>query len=489
MSVLITEFETTVYVVTSEPDAGLSLQTIFQFVGEHPQLVTLAECEASLRRSPQAHVLVALDTSENVESLLKQFPSVPFIISERMPEALENLANCLGTVGSKPSYGQIIRLIHHGQEYHRLKPQQNSHPQPATWTQLTRSLVGQSAVMQEVRQQIIQVAPSNANVLILGESGTGKEVVARGIHDTSQRANGPFVPVNCGAIPADLLESELFGHEKGAFTGAIGARKGRFELAQGGTLFLDEIGDMPLPMQVKLLRVLQEREFERVGGTKTLQADVRVVAATHQRLEQLISEGKFREDLYYRLNVFPIEMPALRERDGDIPLLIQELIDRLGKEQGVSFRLTDAALGSLSTQPWAGNVRELSNLVERLSITHPGRIVDVSDLPNKYRDPNAEPYVPVYPDEMHERDALNAMFAEDETTLDDVLYPEGSGLVPATLPEEGIDLKTLLGDLEVDLIRQALEQQDWIVARAAERLGMRRTTLVEKMRKYQLERE
>lgn len=484
-----TEHEIAVCVVSSEAESAQMLYTIFKFVGEQAKLYSLESLERKLKQAPQLPIVSVIDDEAASADLLKHFPGTPFIVTERVSQDLIKRNNCVGVLSSKPGYGEVIRLLHYAQEYHSQKPDQQNVTHASMMSKLARSLVGQSHVMRQVREQIVQVAPSNANVLILGESGTGKEVVARGIHDHSKRAKGPFVPINCGAIPAELLESELFGHEKGAFTGAIGVRKGRFELAQGGTLFLDEIGDMPLPMQVKLLRVLQEREFERVGGTKTLQADVRIVAATHQGLENLISEGKFREDLYYRLNVFPIEMPALRERDGDIPLLVNELVERMRETEAVDIRFTDGALGSLAIHRWSGNVRELSNLIERLSITHGGRVVDVSDLPGKYRDENAEPYKPVYPNEMHERDALNAMFAEDEAVLDDVLYPEGSNFVPATLPKDGVDLRALLGDLEVDLIRQALEQQEWVVARAAELLGMRRTTLVEKMRKYELVRD
>ena len=465
------------------------MSTIFEFVGESVQALSFDDCSQVLRASPQSSVIVVLDDESAGGSWIKNYPGIPFIGTQHTRKECLEAVNCLGQLSARPSYGEVIQLLHHCQEYHRQKPGHEDVSYAERIKKLTQTLVGQSDTMHEIRMQIAQVAPSNANVLVLGESGTGKEVVAKGIHDTSARANGPFVPVNCGAIPAELLESELFGHEKGAFTGAIGTRKGRFEMAEGGTLFLDEIGDMPLPMQVKLLRVLQEREFERVGGNKTLQADVRVIAATHQHLESLITEGKFREDLFYRLNVFPIEMPALREREGDIPLLVLELAKRLQEKEQIELRFTDAALGSLASHRWSGNVRELANLVERLSITHAGRVVDVADLPGKYRDISAAPFKPAYPNEMQERDALNAMFAEDEAVLDDVLYPEGSGLIPARLPEEGVDLKTLLGDLEVDLIRQALEQQEWVVARAAELLGMRRTTLVEKMKKYQLTKE
>ena len=199
-----------------------------------------------------------------------------------------------------------------------------------------------------IRDRIQRVAPSESTVMILGESGTGKEVVARNIHYFSNRSQGPFVPVNCGAIPDNLLESELFGHEKGSFTGAISARRGRFELAKGGTLFLDEIGDMPLNMQVKLLRVLQERSFERVGSDRSLEADVRIIAATHRDLDEMIKAGSFREDLYYRLNVFPVEMPSLRDRLEDLPLLVDELIERMAHEQGVRVSLSPAALRSLN---------------------------------------------------------------------------------------------------------------------------------------------
>ncbi|MCJ8271344.1 MAG: sigma-54 dependent transcriptional regulator, partial [Psychrosphaera sp.] len=248
-----------------------------------------------------------------------------------------------------------------------------------------RRLVGNSAAMKAVQRMIDQVSDSGANVLILGESGTGKEVVARNLHHFSSRREKPFVPINCGAIPAELLESELFGHEKGAFTGAITARKGRFEMAEGGTLFLDEIGDMPLPMQVKLLRVLQERTYERVGSSKSLTANVRVIAATHRNLEVHIEEGRFREDLFYRLNVFPIEIPALRERPEDIPLLINELIMRIEHENRGTVRFTSAAIASLCRCPWSGNVRELANVIERLVILFPYGTVDFDDLPEKFQ--------------------------------------------------------------------------------------------------------
>lgn len=334
--------------------------------------------------------------------------------------------------------------------------------------ELFRSLVGTSRSVQEVRSLMGQVADKDVSVLITGQSGTGKEVVARNLHYNSHRRDEPFVPVNCGAIPAELLESELFGHEKGAFTGAITARSGRFELAEGGTLFLDEIGDMPLNMQVKILRVLQEKTYERVGGTKTIPTDVRIIAATHKNLESMIEEGTFREDLYYRLNVFPIEMPALKEREEDIPLLINELISRMETEKRGSIRFNSAAILSLCRHEWPGNVRELANLVERLAIMHPYDVIGVKELPLKYRHVEVE-------DE----------FLESEDTATQVRGLAGVDS-PALLPINGIDLKEYLASLEKSLIRQALDESSGVVARAAERLRIRRTTLVEKVRKYDL---
>lgn len=341
--------------------------------------------------------------------------------------------------------------------------------------ELFRSLVGHSRAVFRVRKLMEQVADSEANVLILGESGTGKEVVARNLHYNSSRRNKPFVPINCGAIPGDLLESELFGHEKGAFTGAITARQGRFEMAEGGTLFLDEIGDMSLHMQVKLLRVLQERNFERVGSNKSITTDVRIIAATHRDLEEAIKDGKFREDLFYRLNVFPIEMPPLRERQDDVPLLVNELITRLEHEKRGSVRLTPAAISVLCEYSWPGNVRELANLVERLAILYPYDVVDIQDLPEKFRGNGVAPALTL-------EQPVGGM-AENAEASPSLGVPRN-----LHLPNDGFDLKEYLNNLEYNYIKQALEETGGVVAHAATRLKMRRTTLVEKMRKYGLQR-
>ncbi len=364
-------------------------------------------------------------------------------------------------------------------------------------------LGGSSAAIQYVRTMIEQVAKTDASVLILGESGTGKEVVARNIHALSNRCKAGFVPVNCGAIPADLLESELFGHEKGAFTGAISSRQGRFELAEKGTLFLDEIGDMSLPMQVKLLRVLQERTFERVGSNKSIQSNVRILAATHRNLEANIKDGTFREDLFYRLNVFPIELPSLRERLEDVPFLLQDQIDKLEADNRGTVRLTAEATELLSQYAWPGNVRELSNLVERLSILYPDSIVDAQHLPPKYQPAKAfAPEVETFQSKPPFNPAL--MFAdldendEIEKSLlkklpDDLPQKISDGFSEiaitaqtSTLNEDGMDLKEHLATLEVQLIRQALDKTQGVVAHAAKLLKMRRTTLVEKLKKYNI---
>jgi sigma-54 specific flagellar transcriptional regulator A len=350
---------------------------------------------------------------------------------------------------------------------------------------------GNSKAMRAVHRLIEQVAPFDTNVLILGESGTGKEMVARHVHELSGRAAHPFVPVNCGAIPADLLESELFGHEKGAFTGALTTRLGRFEFAEGGTLFLDEIGDMSLQMQVKLLRVLQERSFERVGSNKTIRCNVRIIAATHRDLDAAIIAGRFREDLYYRLNVFPLQMPPLRERLDDLPVLIEHLVQRQGPSAGRPIQLDQAAMSCLVRNRWPGNVRELANLLERLAILFPAQTISAADLPDRYRNAagvgwlGSEVRIDARPEPLEEPAAIEEVSVELQSTereSDAVVYE----MLDTALPRGGIDLKDHMSAIEIGLIRKALEEADGTVAGAARLLRIRRTTLVEKLRKYRL---
>jgi DNA-binding NtrC family response regulator len=312
------------------------------------------------------------------------------------------------------------------------------------------NIVGQSEGVTQVLELIERVSGSESTVLITGESGTGKELVAKAIHYNSARATKPFVPINCGAIPGELLESELFGHVKGAFTGAINNRVGRFELAEGGTVFFDEIGDMSPHLQVKLLRVLQERKYEPVGSAKTFASDIRVLAATNANLENAVKEGRFREDLYYRLNVIPIHIPALRDRKADIPLLFHYFMELFneGKKQKLAG-LTPEAMNILTQYPWPGNIRELENLVERLAILKAGGIVDIADLPEKYR-------------------------GQDKVaSLSPIL----------DFNDDGMDFNSAVDAYENALIIRALEKTGWNRNQAAMLLKLNRTTLVEKIKK------
>jgi len=472
-----------IYLVGISQEQYETLATVLQFIGETCELVARVDLFNKVNElNPLCIIAGDLNATPDI---FKEFSNTPFL--SLSGEVNEQVNNHSGVLTLPVVYAELTCLLHYCQSFHS---PENVHHKANKY--LISSLIGRGPRIQEIRYLIEQVADSKANVLILGESGTGKEVVARAIHEISKRKKGPFVPVNCGAIPSELLESELFGHEKGAFTGAFSARKGRFELAAGGTLFLDEIGDMPMPMQVKLLRVLQERTFERVGGSKSLQADVRVVAATHRNLEALISEGKFREDLYYRLNVFPIESPALRERQEDIPLLLQELLSRF---EGGSLRFTQRALDSLMQHEWPGNVRELSNLLERLLILHANKIVDLVDLPIKYRHLDAQgdvfEQIAFSPEQeaLAERDALCGMFGDAPVVSEQPeVFDESLGFL-GHLPADGINLKGKLVEFEIEMIRQALDTQDGVVSHAAELLSMRRTTLVEKMKKYGLNKD
>ncbi|WP_115707440.1 sigma-54 dependent transcriptional regulator [Legionella sainthelensi] len=460
-----------VYIIDNNKSRGEKIRTILDFIGESTEVGMYGKWQVFVEPNPNAIVLGASESLEEtlheLDALVNKFVKTPIIvIGKQLNDTQCILRNVVSCQPFPFSYVQIMEALHQckiAQETVKSITMGNHR------NSLFRSLVGNSLSIRTVRRLIEQVADTEASVLILGESGTGKEVVARNIHAFSSRANKPFIPINCGAIPGELLESELFGHEKGAFTGAITSRQGRFELANSGTLFLDEIGDMPLPMQVKLLRVLQERCFERVGSNKSIDVNVRIIAATHRNLEEAIKEGKFREDLFYRLNVFPIEMPPLRERTEDIPLLFNELIARIESENRPIVHLMPDAMAALSEYSWPGNIRELANLVERLTILYPKGILSKEDLPQKIRS-EYKPYFDLdTPDS--EREALLQVISQ--------------GTASNT---EGIDLKEHLVKTELALISQALNESDWVVSHAANYLNMRRTTLVEKMRKYGLTR-
>lgn len=323
-------------------------------------------------------------------------------------------------------------------------------------------MVGRSPVLADVLRVLAKVAPTDSTVLVTGESGTGKELLVRALHVNSHRVGKPFVPVNCGAIPRELLESELFGHEKGAFTSAVRTRQGRFELAEGGTIFLDEIGEMDLSLQVKILRALQEKEFERVGGGKTLKADVRIVAATNRDLEVEVQAGRFREDLFYRLNVIPLHLPPLRERGSDILLLADHFLGRFCRQKcRPTLTLSEEAKRLVLGYPWPGNVRELENFMERLSILCDHDVIAAEDLPRKVLDhAGVAPPLPV--------DLAPAGFA----------WPR-----LADLTALGMGLKEFLDSAEERLLGEALERVGGVKNQAAELLGIKRTTLIEKLKK------
>jgi DNA-binding NtrC family response regulator len=347
----------------------------------------------------------------------------------------------------------VRKLAEQAIEHGRLKTENRQLQKELRSRYRFENVVGTSPALRSVLELVSKVADTDSTVLITGESGTGKELIARAIHYNSRRAERRMVTVNCGAIPGELLEAELFGHMRGAFTNAFQQREGRFALADGGTIFLDEIGDMSPNLQVKMLRVLQDRTFEPVGSSKSITVDVRVVAATNQDLERAIREGRFREDLFYRLNVIPIEVPPLRERMDDIPLLVQYFLDVMHQQKGTRVdSISDEALALLCRHDWPGNVRELENLMERLSVLRGDGEIQVDDLPAALRDKREAP----------------ASFAP-------------------RIPEEGLDFREVVDRYETELIRQALVQTGGNKNRAAQLIGLNRTTLLEKIKKKKLE--
>ena len=339
------------------------------------------------------------------------------------------------------------------------------------------SIIGNSDEIRGVFGIVEKSAASDSTVMIFGESGTGKELIARALHQNSKRKSKPFIAVNCGAIPHELLESELFGYEKGAFTGASNTRIGRLELANEGTAFLDEIGDMSAALQVKLLRVLAEQEIDRLGGTKPVKVNVRFITATHRNLEDLIEEGKFREDLYYRLNIIPIAIPPLRDRRSDIPLLVQHFLKKCNENQGKRSKvISEETTKILTNYSWPGNIRELGNFIERMVVLSVGDNITPKDLPEKvlgevpreYLSPLSKPECKLSPNEMLQNGLKQSFFMG--------------------LPEGGINLKKAVEEFESGLITEALERSNWVKNKAAGLLELNRTTLVEKIKKMDLKR-
>ena len=457
--------KTTVLVVDDEELYRLALERILKRAG-HLVVTACDGREALAAIASQPVDLVLCDVKmpgisglELVRQIQEREPDLPSIVvtgygsAEKSVEALR--AGAFWYLEKPFDQGHldvVRRLVEQAIEHGRLRSENRSLQNQLQDRNKFTNIVGQSPALRNVLDVVEKVADTDSTVLITGESGTGKELIARALHYNSRRSNRMLVTVNCGAIPEELLESELFGHVQGAFTNAVRHREGRFALADGGTIFLDEIGDMSPNLQVKLLRVLQERSFEPVGSSKTVDVDVRVVTATNQDLEKRIAEGKFREDLFYRLNVLPIEAPPLRDRREDIPLLIHHFLARANqdKEQG-GKSMSDGALKQLVDYNWPGNVRELENLVERLVVLSSCDEIGTEDLPKRVQSASS---------------------------------PAGSA---PHVPPTGISFNQIVEDVERDLIQQALAHTQWNKNRAAQLLGLNRTTLVEKIRKRGIE--
>ncbi len=443
---------------------------------------------AEILKSAGFHVETASDGQEAIEKLDKRFFDVVLtdlamprrdgmdvlhFLNKNSPETVCIIITGYGTIKgavdamrkgafdylTKPVKAEeVIVVIQKALDVRQLKRENLSLKQELKHIYGFDRIVGKSEAMQRVFQLVEKVANTDSTVLITGESGTGKELIAHAIHFASERKDRPFVPVNCAAIPEELLESELFGHEKGAFTHAIKTRIGRFELADKGTIFLDEIGEMSPALQVKLLRVLQERKFERVGGVKTIQVDIRILAATNVDLDEAVKQGRFREDLYYRLNVIPIHIPPLRERRSDIPLLVNHFLEKFCSNKRICVKgITEDAIQALTAYDWPGNVRELENIIERMVILANGPMINMDDLPER----------------------ISRVGKKGLVTMVDL------NTTPI-LPEEGFSLSSAVEQFEKALILQALDRTGWVKNRAAKLLKMNRTTLIEKMKKQKL---
>ncbi len=454
-----------VLIVEDNPVEAEILQEILQEAGYHTEVAFDGD-EGIQKLEDSFYDVVITDLSmprvggiEVLEYIVEHTPETVCIILTghgSIKSAVEAIKKGAYEYLTKPlRREEILLAIEKALETRRLR-RENEYLRRRLWQEWGYGeIIGKSQAMRRVFSLIERVADTDSTVLILGESGTGKELVARAIHRASLRRAGPFIPVNCGAIPEELLESELFGHERGAFTGAIKTRLGRFELAHGGTIFLDEVAEMSPKLQVKLLRVLQERSFERVGGTRSIKVDIRVIAATNRDLEKEVREGRFREDLYYRLNVIPIPLPPLRERKEDIPLLVEHFISRFAQQKGREVRsIEQEALELLLQHDWPGNVRELENVIERMIILAEDTVLTKTDVPEYIR---------------------GRLEQRPLRSFEDL-----------EIPEEGIHLPTLVSEFEKRLILKALDKTGWVKNRAAKLLHINRTTLIEKMKKQKI---
>jgi DNA-binding NtrC family response regulator len=452
-----------ILVIDDDPGIRRGLQEIL--IAEGYAVVTAVDGDSGLKLlAEQSFDLTLTDLAmpgpgglEILKYLVRHQPECPCIIITgygTITNAVTAMRQGAYDYLAKPVDATELRLVvaraldHHRLKWENLQLKRQLHQRYGF-----ANMVGGSEAISQVFELIRKVADTDSTVLIRGESGTGKELIAHALHYNSARREGPLIPVNCAAIPEELLESELFGHERGAFTHAVRTRLGRFEQAHGGTIFLDEISEMSPNLQGKILRVLQDHSFERIGGVKTIQVDIRVIAATNQDLEELVARSKFREDLYYRLNVIPIQVPPLRDRLSDLPLLVQHFLAEFShKRKMPRKRFSAAAMDLLLRHSWPGNVRELENLVERLVTLTEGEVIDAADLPEKFQQgfPAAPP-------------------ASEELLVG------------------GTDLNAAVQALERHLILQALQSSSWVKSKAARLLHLNRTTLLEKMKKQNID--
>ncbi len=455
----------TVLIVDDEESVRESLGELLKIAGYSVYTVESGEkgLEVVKKRFPDVVVtdlrlpgINGIEIVRRIKDINSGIPCIVITAYASVESAVEAMKAGAFTYLKKPfGKDELLVTLEKAFEVRALK-EENIHLRQEIKRKYTDAILGTSQAIQDVKDIIHKVADTDSTVLILGESGTGKELVARALHYSSSRSNKPFVPINCGAIPEDLLESELFGYEKGAFTGAIATKIGRFEAGDGGTVFLDEIGDMSPGLQVKILRVLQEKEFERIGGRRTIKVDVRVVAATNQDLELAVQEKRFREDLYYRLNVIPIHLPPLRERREDIPLLVDHFLTTITRRKRKSVTgITPDAMKILESYNWPGNVRELENLIERLVVLKEKGRITARDLPEKVK---------------------------GSGTGQLSVKSEGFDY-SVRIPPEGIDLNAVVDKFETDLILNALNKVKGVKKKAAEFLHLNRTTLIEKMKR------
>ncbi len=453
--------QTHVLLIDDEKNYLLVLETLLTEAGYKITSLNDPEMALAFLEESEVDVVVTdmkmprLSGRDVLERVKKQWPHIPVLIMTAfgtIEGAVEVMRSGAFDYITKPfSNDELVLTLNNAAELARARRRYRLLHESLEQRFGRHSLVGNSRAMQDVLRLVERAAPSRTTVLVTGESGTGKELVARAIHFTSPRSNGPFVSVNCMALNPSLLESELFGHEKGSFTGAVAMRRGRFEQAHGGTLFLDEVGELTPELQVKLLRVLQERRFERVGGAEEVEVDIRIVTATNKNLEEEVARGTFREDLFYRLNVVHIPLPPLRERREDIPLLVASFTDKLSRENNVQpKRCSPEALAQLTAYDWPGNIRQLQNVVESCLVIVPGDAINLEDLPASIRDEESQ-------------------------------FKSAVDLLPVEL-----NLNDTLERIEAQLVRRALARANLVQVKAAEMLGVSKSLLQYKLKKYNI---